>query len=209
MLQLINRSTTLLYEFQIRGGGSDGDVLESDIQQSFWGNLEWDSLPPPTSFAIDRAVEYGRPTRRGTERLLSSLPAPTLATAVVEFVEGFEQERLDQFADRNLFAAFEQPIFVQSLYGVMDRGRQLPLAWERPRINQFQRWAGKLRDSDDGSLQTIGLPSAEEIGGVAQEGRAYGILIEDVTADRLRRLLEDPDVRSVNVFRVGFDLDSG
>jgi hypothetical protein len=63
-----------------------------------------------------------------------------------------------------------------------------------------------LHDGDDRNLGRVGLPRSEQIKRVASEGRIYGFILQQTSLKTLRRLLADPNVRSVNVADVAFNL---
>lgn len=80
---------------------------------------------------------------------------------------------------------------------------QLPLS---DPYTQFKAWAAKLRDGDDRNLGRLGLPPADDIKRLAEDPQVHAFILPKASVDRLRALLDDPQVRSVNVADVAFDL---
>jgi hypothetical protein len=52
----------------------------------------------------------------------------------------------------------------------------------------------------------LGLPDPDAVRRAGEEGRVYGVVVEDVTIDQLRSFTRDPAVQSVNFADVAFDL---
>jgi hypothetical protein len=66
--------------------------------------------------------------------------------------------------------------------------------------------ATMLRDGDDRNLGRLGLPPADEIKTLAADPKVHAFILAKASMERLRALLDDPAVRSVNVGDVAFDL---
>lgn len=113
------------------------------------------------------------------------------------------------------------PVFLESPYAP-PVGPTRQLGWPNPEIasspawgggqpeaadplTQFKAWAATLRDGDDRNLDRLGLPPADEIKTLAADPKVHFILAK-ASVERLRALLDDPAVRSVNVADIAFDL---
>ncbi|GAA3189047.1 hypothetical protein [Nonomuraea roseoviolacea] len=73
-------------------------------------------------------------------------------------------------------------------------------------LEHFRRWVGMLRDHDDANLRRFDL-SLARLRKASADGLVYGYVDDLVTIKELRRLIEDPRVRTVHLADVTFDLD--
>nr|WP_235854691.1 hypothetical protein [Nonomuraea aridisoli] len=73
-------------------------------------------------------------------------------------------------------------------------------------LGNFREWAGLLRDHDDANLRRFDL-SLDRLRTAARDGLAYAYVADLVAIEKLRRILEDPRVRTVRLADVAFDLD--
>jgi len=155
-----------------------------------------------------------------------------VASAVIELTEPAEVSAFEELLRRDGTLSEPSvfglpPVFFEPLYDPVHlAGSRIsgePLTWPSPltaataasggerlaetdSLTQFKRWAHLLHDGDDGNLGRLGLPSSEQIKRVASHARIYGFLVEKTSLKTLRKLLADPQVRSVNVADVAFRL---
>jgi len=171
------------------------------LDQSVSGHVTVDYSQGPTP--LGSALQRGRPDRSATVRLLRGLPAPTDVSALVE---------LAQPLDAAGFAAFyaasvptrDVPDRTATLY-FSDPYDDAPVTWPDLGADGFQRWAAKLRSSDDAMMSAVGLPPVAEVQRDADRGLVYAIIVPRMPLSLAEALANDPEVRSLNVLDVGFD----
>ncbi len=203
------------------------------LRLNLLGRVVRDSIPNLPATPIDVPLKSSiRPSKGQTRSVIDDLPRRMVATAVIEVTKpatasAFEALiRRDGVLSEPSRLAFP-PVFFEPLYDpVRLAGSRIsgePLAWPDPvtvagsgwggehlpeadSITQFKRWAGMLRQGDDRNLGRLGLPSSEQIKRVASHAKIYGFILEKTSLKTLRRLLVDPEVRSVNIADVAFKL---
>jgi hypothetical protein len=70
-------------------------------------------------------------------------------------------------------------------------------------MEEFRRWVGLLDEWDDFSAFEL---SYEWLAGAAEEGVVHGLVVDRWELAGLRKLLDDPEVRTVHLTDVAFDL---
>jgi hypothetical protein len=70
-------------------------------------------------------------------------------------------------------------------------------------LAEFRRWVGLLDEGDD--LEEFGLDH-EWLAEDAEEGVVHGLVVDGWKLADLRKLLDDPEVRTVHLADVAFDL---
>ncbi|MEV0202668.1 hypothetical protein [Nonomuraea sp. NPDC050691] len=73
-------------------------------------------------------------------------------------------------------------------------------------LQRFRHWVGMLRDYDEANLRRFDL-SLSRLRKAASDGLVYAYVDEMATIKDLRKLIEDPRVRTVRLADVTFDLD--
>ena len=73
-------------------------------------------------------------------------------------------------------------------------------------LREFAAWAQTLEQEDERDLRMLGLPSLRTIRNVARDPRVHGFVLERAPLAEVRAYLDDPQVRSVKVVDVAFDL---
>ncbi|NUW30141.1 hypothetical protein HTZ77_01665 [Nonomuraea sp. SMC257] len=73
-------------------------------------------------------------------------------------------------------------------------------------LEHFRRWVGMLRDHDEGNLRRFDL-SLARLRKASADGLVYGYVDSMARIKDLRKLIEDPRVRTVHLADVTFDLD--
>jgi hypothetical protein len=203
------------------------------LRLNLLGRVVRDSIPTLPATPIDFALRTTlRPGKAQTRRVIDDLPRRMVATAVIELTRPGGASALEELLrrDRTLPEPSRfgfPPVFFEPLYDP-DRlfGSRIsgePLTWPSPTtaaapgwgaqhlpetdsVTQFKRWARMLGDGDDRNLGRVGLPSSEQIKQVASRAKIYGFLLEKTSLESLRRLLADPEVRSVSLADVAFRL---
>lgn len=74
-------------------------------------------------------------------------------------------------------------------------------------LAQFAAWTRRLDEDDEHDLRLLGLPSVAGIKRVGRNPKVHGFIVERAPLSRVRRYLDDPQVSSVKVVDVAFDLE--
>jgi hypothetical protein len=80
------------------------------------------------------------------------------------------------------------------------------VSWPSPAVAQFQQWVKRLRSSDDRLLDGLQFPASRSLREIAADPLAFGFILEHANPKQLRGLLADPDVKSVSIGDVAFNL---
>jgi hypothetical protein len=227
-------SIELALDIWPQGASPTGERTRAWLRLNLLGRVEIDSIPVLPDTAVDEALSRGSASKEATRELLSQLPEPVRALAIVELAEPMDAPEFAEFLQAHGVPSGEPelnnspPVFLEAPYGFdPGLGHVTRLSWPNPQIardatgieearlpqadplTQFQSWADMLRDDDDGNLERLSLPPADYIKRLAEDPSVHGFLLERATIERLERLLDDPKVRSVNVADVAFDLGQG
>ncbi|MFI7616365.1 hypothetical protein ACIBP6_34590 [Nonomuraea terrae] len=147
-------------------------------------------------------------------KVLARLPDGLNALAVVEFaaplapdaLKGF-LEAYDTCADKVVYERRTSALPITWGTGTWDRGE---LAEGKEgcgvELGNLREWTGLLREHDDANLRRFDL-SLDRLRTAARDGLAYAYVADLVAIEKLRRILEDPRVRTVRLADVAFDLD--
>ncbi|MBB5961339.1 hypothetical protein [Planomonospora venezuelensis] len=174
--------------------------------------------------------------KQDAREVFDRLPPALDAVAVVEFARPMTAERLTDLYRKYGLCGGEGVSYIYSLYhhddsggdppenavvwdrypGYRDMRRPAPERAETPQdvarrcgtgpeaaLASFRDWVGVLDEDDD--LAEFGLDHGA-LRLAADEGVAYGLVADRWKAADLGRLLGDPDVRTVRVTDVAFDL---
>ncbi|MEU4829316.1 hypothetical protein [Streptosporangium sp. NPDC023615] len=198
-------------------------------------SVEWvsriDAKPPEGAWKVPEEVRKGwektaEKTKEDVRKTIGKLPRTLDALAVVEFTHAMTTERLIAFNRRHKLCGGTDVSYVYSPYQYDDSSGDPPMSevvWNRdlseehtvippqyqcetePQIAlaAFRRWVGLLDEDDD--LSDFELDSGW-LTGVAQEGVVYGLVVDRWKLPALLPLLDDPEVRTVNLADVAFDL---
>lgn len=210
------RSLQLQVRLTPRSAHQNATTRDVWLKLDLFGNLDRSDLfQPPTPIAD--ALRAERPDPLATRRLLTRLPEAVTVSAAVELrtattMRSFQRLLARQgFLDPGGSLPEELPIILQQLhvlpYDYPSRHVAGPLVWPKSSMAEFQAWAKRLRDEDDQTLSYLYLPPVSAIKAVARQARVYGFIADRVPKSRLRRLLDDPAIRSIRVADVAFDLD--
>jgi hypothetical protein len=229
-------SIELALDVQPRTASPVSQSTKAWLRLNILGRLVIDSIPVLPETPIEHALAGGRPEKSTTEALLSDLPEPVAATALIEFTAPLTSQQFQEFRERNRITggapaplpSYAPPIFLESPYPPFhpdeEQGLRQKLTWPESStaaseglgspvpiadpLTQFQDWAADLDDGDDRNLGRLKLPTAEQIKRLAENPRVYAFILDRTSIQRLRTFLDDADVRSVNVADVAFDLDA-
>ena len=224
-------SLELFLDVQPQTAESLSPTTKAWLRLNILGRLVIDSIPTLPATPIEHALSGGRPSKAQTQALLAELPEPMRASAVVEFTTPLGAPEFAELLRRIDVPSLSSspPIFLESPYPPFDTDGPMPeigprrkLAWPNPQIasaaagegqleasdplTQFKAWAAMLRDGDDRNLGRLGLRPADEIKTLATDPKVHAFILTKASVEKLRALLDDPAVRSVNVADVAFDL---
>ncbi|MDF2710110.1 MAG: hypothetical protein K0R62_5762 [Nonomuraea muscovyensis] len=150
-------------------------------------------------------------------KVLARLPEGLSALAVIEFAEPAPPDRLIAFT-RDFELCPQKVVYER-------RPGSNPITWgmttwawaPRPEgettcadqlkndLAGFRGWLGLLRDHDDANLRHFDL-SLARLRKAANDGLAYAVVENLVSVKELRKVIEDPRVRTVRLADVAFDL---
>jgi hypothetical protein len=205
------------------------------LRLNILGRLVIDSIPILPETPIEQALSGGRPSKAQTQALLDELPEPMRASAVVELATPLTTGAFaDLLARTGVPTGAPElhnspPIFLEPPYPPFhtegpnpELGPARKLAWPNPTIasdtagegdlapsdplTQFKAWAAQLEDGDDRNLGRLGLPPADKIKTLAEDPKVHAFILPKASVERLRALLDDPAIRSLNLADVAFDL---
>jgi hypothetical protein len=148
--------------------------------------------------------------QRTTSAALRRLPSSVVATTVVEFGKPLRIADVYRLLGRHgLLGEYMTPdvaLYLEPARVKLAPGDPFALrvSWPNANIAQFQAWVKKLRSSDDAVLQDLSVPPVETLRAIAHDPRVYGVVLDDVTPQRLDGLFRDPSVTSVSVGDIGF-----
>jgi hypothetical protein len=230
-------SLELVLSLTPRTASFTAPIVNDRLRISLRGRVERDSVPILDQTPISAALQQPAPTPGQTRAVLKGLPRSITTFAIVQLRKPLGMRAFRRLLGRHGYMTLLDvpPIFLESPYlrRSSDYGPGSPLTWPGPvdtphelgdsdvstagsgligpedvnSLAQFRAWARELRPSDDRNLGVVGLPSAEEIKAVAANARVHGFIAERASVTRLRRLLADREVASVNVADAAFDLN--
>jgi hypothetical protein len=230
-------SIELFLDVWPRSSDATGEKTRAWLRLNLLGRIEYDSIPILPETPVDAALSRGSPNKEATRELLTQLPEPVRAMAIVELTEPLDASDFARLLrDHGVPSGQPElhnspPVFLEEPYTRFDEGadavEEWHLSWPNPSVaaaatgteerllptadplTQFTAWADMLRDGDDGNLERLNLPSAEYIKQVAENPGVHGFVLERATVERLEGLLDDERIRSVNVADVAVDLSQG
>ncbi|MBT2232990.1 hypothetical protein [Nonomuraea sp. NEAU-A123] len=221
---------TLLGEPRKAGRGEGGE--EYVIEENSFGAVRAPSLEGPSgglAQAIDSVVEDADVDEELTEKArktIDALPQTLDAVAVVEFADTMTTDRLVAFNRRHTICGGADTSYIYSLSyydDSSDPAAANAVVWNRDMtkdgfsvevtyqcetepaaaLMEFRRWVGLLGEGDD--LQEFGL-DYDWLVDDAEEGVVHGLVVDGWKLADLRKLLDDPEVRTVHLADVAFDL---
>jgi hypothetical protein len=177
-----------------RGAIGGTSTLTGVVREGVSGAITTE-MPPATGTPIGDALERGRPAKDATKAFLATLPDSVVASAVVEFGTPLSaNEFLDLTPD-----SFRAQVFLSPPYD------EPSASWQVTDLRGFQDWVGHLSGGDDDALRVLAAPPLKQLRSLAADPHVNGAIVERLSVARLRTLLSDPRVESVNIAAVGFD----
>ncbi|MEU4411371.1 hypothetical protein AB0F88_43300 [Streptosporangium sp. NPDC023963] len=223
--------TTYTLRGEPRRAGPGEDRTGYEITEDLFGSVRAPSLGGPSGSLADALtsldVELGvdRQLMEKARKTIDGLPPTLEAVAVVEFTHPMAVERFVAFNRRHELCGGEDVSYIYAPYLYDDSSDMFPMnavVWNRDMtkkrwedltyrcgtepeaaLAEFRRWVGLLYEGDD--LEEFGL-SRGRLAGTAEEGVVYGLVVDGWKLADLRKLLDDPEVRTVNLADVAFDL---
>ncbi|MFF4616465.1 hypothetical protein [Nonomuraea jabiensis] len=227
-------NTTYTLKGEPRGAGASEGWKEYEIVPSLFGAVRAPSLAGPSgSFSYAISVLEADPeivpadVRKSIDALPQTLDA--VAVAVVQFVQPMTSERLIAFnrthkicGGRDVSYVYAPPWFEYD-----DSSNDPPLnavVWNRdmtegliqgelnyqceaepePALAEFRKWVGQLDEGDDLSAFMLDYRWLDRAAG---EGLVHGLVVDRWKLADVRKLLDDPEVRTVRLADVAFDID--
>ncbi|NRQ31512.1 hypothetical protein HII36_06605 [Nonomuraea sp. NN258] len=210
-----------------RLAGPGGGERDHEIVLDVFGNLRAPSLGGPTGGVAD-ALAMGHAPADQVKKVIDGLPQTLVAVAVVEFETPLTTERLVAFNAEHRICGGADVSYVYdvpfaddssdpSSYNaiVWNRGMVLDY-WEKvdhecaaePRaaLAEFRDWVGLLDEDDD--LSAFGLYYGP-LKQAAEHNEVHGLLVDRWRLADLRKLLDAPEVRTVHLADVAFDVSPG
>ncbi|MFI7132155.1 hypothetical protein ACIBQ1_41215 [Nonomuraea sp. NPDC050153] len=210
------------------GGYSSPDQFSGGavftVSQNQFGRVDW---PPPGFIketplftALDSVGTDAPPSKADTKRILDRLPESMYALAVVDFAKPLKEGEFSAFVQRHTAVPPETAIYDGRIGGTPISWRmdtQLPEApqgdapelapAELPRngLAGFRHWVSGLRDHDAVNLDKFGL-GLKLLRESATDGLAYAYVTQHTRIRDLRTLIDDPQVRTIRVADVAYDL---
>jgi hypothetical protein len=174
------------------------------------GRLDEDPLfdLPPSGVGTALA---SRPATRAQLRAFEGLSNFAVASAAVELREPLSVGDFQRLLSRHGLLGFEGEGVGVFLEGRDAQQRRVGsyfarrLSWPNPFVAQFQAWAKRLRDGDDGVLERLGLPQARELHELAAHPRVHGFVLDAASPRQLRGLGFEPNVTTISLGDVAFD----
>lgn len=214
-----------------RAGPGEGHT-GYEIVENLFGAVRAPSLGEPSGSLVDAITSVeadsdtdGKPAEEA-RKTFDDLPATLDAVAVVEFAQAMTPARLTAFNRRHRICGGADISYIYSPSYYDDSSGDPPLntvvwnrdmvqenSWEVPpyqcetepeaALTEFRRWVGSLDEGDD--LGEFDLSHAW-LAGAAKEGVVYGLVVDRWKLAELRKLLDDPEVRMIDLADVAFDL---
>jgi hypothetical protein len=209
-----------------RVGPSEGET-EYQITENLLGAVRAPSLGGPSG-SLDSAIggvgsddaEFDEVRAERARKTIDGLPQTLEAVAVVEYKDEMTAERLVGFQHRHKICGGEDLsyIYYPSYYDdsddppslnaiVWNRGMAKEPSWQgltyqcasEPYValTEFRRWVRLLEE--------FGLTYGR-LTEAAEDGLVYGLVVDGWKLADLRKLLDDPEVRTVHLADVAFDL---
>lgn len=192
-----------------------------EITTNLFGGLRHLPLGNAANTAVATAlsrVGHESPIDKDEARkILAELPKGMRVLALVEFNRPATAEQLVAFGktyqscpEKIVYEARPGSVPITFASGTWDRTPVTGTSgwcYENPpeTLAEFRSWDKILQDSDAADLRAFDL-TLDRVRKAAKDGLAYAYLDEGVPVERLRKLLEDPQVRAVGLIDATFDI---
>lgn len=182
------------------------------ISQDFFGRvghlpLGNDAKTPLTTALSDLGT--GIRAKDDVRKVLARLPSDLRALAVVEFAKPLTDQEMRNFHDvcPTSVVYEHRPSDVPITWG--------DITWDRGptedskcggSLKNLRAWVKILQESDQANLGSFGL-SLARLRKAAADGLAYAYVDDYTSIAELRKIIEDPRVRTIRLADAAFDLD--
>ncbi|MEV4456510.1 hypothetical protein [Microbispora sp. NPDC049633] len=193
--------------------------VEHVVTQDFFGHVGRLPLGTFAGTTLSRALmNVGTTLQRkeDSRKVLARIPEGLNALAVVEFARPLTTDELVAFTTEHKSYADKvvlerRPGSIPITWGGMTMWDRAPMpgADDEPiksDFGNFRRWVGILEDYDDDNLHDFDL-SLARLRKAADDGLVYAYVDSLSTIGQLRKVIEDPLVRTVRVADVTHDLE--
>lgn len=225
--------TTYTLVGEPRGAGHGEDGTGYEITENLFGTIEAPFLGGPSGnlgdaiASVEADLGIDRELTERTRKTIDGLPQTLDAVAVVEFAHSMTTERLVAFNRRHRLCGGADVSYIYAPAPYYDDSSNDPplnaVVWNRhmteehirpdltyqcetepeAALAEFRRWVGLLDEGDD--LSEFDL-DYEWLTDAAKEGVVDGLVVDRWKLADLRKLLDDPEVRTVQLADVAFDL---
>ncbi|MEU7742280.1 hypothetical protein [Nonomuraea sp. NPDC049158] len=212
-----------------RRAGPSAGWTDYEIVENLFGTVRAPSLDGPVG-SLNDAIDSVDPDsgfdKEEVRKTIDGLPQTLEAVAVVEFAHPMATERLVAFNRRHTLCggAGVSYIYAPSYYDDSDEPASMnAVVWNRDMtkdqtltdltyqcetepeeaLAEFRRWVGLLDEGDDFSEFEL---TYEWLADAAKEGVVYGLVADRWKLADLRKLLDDPEVGTIRLADVSFDL---
>ncbi|MER5419798.1 hypothetical protein [Streptosporangium roseum] len=228
---LLETTYTLFGEPRRAGPGEDGTGYE--ITENLFGTIRAPSLYGPSGSLGDAIASMegdlgvDREVTERARKTIDGLPQTLDAVAVVEFAHAMTTERLVAFKRRHKLCGGADVSYIYAPAPYYDDSSDDPplnaVVWNRnmtkdhiradltyqcetepeAALGEFRRWVGLLDEGDDLSEFELDYDWLTD---AAKAGVVHGLVVDRWKLADLRKLLDDPEVRTVHLTDVAFDL---
>ncbi|SNT34854.1 hypothetical protein SAMN05216276_10361 [Streptosporangium subroseum] len=228
---LLGTTYTLWGEPRRASPGEDGTGYK--IVENRFGTVRAPSLDGPSG-SLDDAITFveedlgvDKEVTERARKTIDGLPQTLNAVAVVEFAHSMTTERLVAFNRRHRLCGGEDVSYIYAPSPYYDDSSGDPplnaVVWNRnmteeyiqpdlpyqcetepeAALAEFRRWVGLLDEEDDLSEFELNYAWLTD---AAKAGVVHGLVVDRWKLADLRKLLDDPEVRTVHLADVAFDL---
>ncbi|GAA2380776.1 hypothetical protein [Nonomuraea africana] len=196
---------------QARGGFFAGAAVQTlRVEQDFFGRVQ----SPPLGYATETRLTYGlydvgtgNQPKQDMRQVLARLPEGLTALTVVELSRPLKETEFAAFRKRT--DLYPERVVYEN------RPRSTPITWSAHQIGaafdqddnlaSFRAWVASLRAHDEHNLRQFGLDLAR-LKKSAADGLTYAFVTSRTVGD-LRKLIDDPDIKTIRVADVTYDLE--
>jgi len=202
----------------LSGSTSDEVHVGVSLKMNVFGTL---ASPDRLLDPLDRTLEGPGLTPTEAKAFLAQLPSGVVVDAVVELARPLPTAELPAIGQRpgSLWTLLYTPPFNRDLTARRPTLREIlarPVSWAPGYAvsysdknfgeQSFLQWATSLKSSDDDNLETLGLPSSEDLQDMARADLVSALYVRDLKPADLAAVLRNPAVRSFTPSAVRFAL---
>jgi hypothetical protein len=198
-----------------------GPTSAVSFRVNLFGHL---STPPIPGNAASRILaKLGKsedvPGFRKTELVeFKALPPLARVGAIIEFASPLSEADFGAFRQTHdpsgkVFSFADVIVNEANRYGVGVLGWQPfydpnPKPGRESMLDGFRRWVHGLDDSDRDGLNDVGA-DLDQLRTAARNSKVYGVIVNNVTADYLLKLFDDPKVMLIHPYDIQYAVEGG